>query len=85
MTYLITYDLFTPGKNYEPLITAIMQYGSWAKLGYSCWAVRSDLTAVQIRDELAPLLDTNDRLFVCAFTNWASFHFSEDVLHWLNN
>lgn len=85
MTYLINYDLKDPGQRYLDLTAAIKSYGVWAKISYSCWAVRTELTAEEIRDDLIQYIDSNDVLFVCQFDGWASFGLSREVVDWLNN
>lgn len=80
--HLINYDLCTPGKDYEDLITAIKTYG-WAKICKSCWAIKSDDSDVQIRDNLKQYIDSNDKLFVCAIDSWASWGLSQEVVDWL--
>lgn len=82
--YLINYDLHTPGKDYSALIDAIKSYGSWAKICESCWAIKANSICADIRSYLKKYIDTNDRLFVCAFSNWASYNLPQDVVDWLN-
>lgn len=55
MLHLIAYDLNRPGQNYALLYRAITE-SPCAKLTESCWLIRSDLTATQIRNKLAPLV-----------------------------
>ena len=62
--YLISYDLRGSGKNYDALYDAIKAYGTWAHINESLWAVVTTKTAVQVRDDLASRVDSNDRLFV---------------------
>ena len=81
--HLINYDLFTPGKNYDDLIDAIKAYGYWAKICKSCWAIKSDDSDAQIRTNLKQYIDSNDRLFVCAFDGWASYGLPDEVATWL--
>lgn len=85
MMYLINYDLYSPGKDYSPLIQAIQAFGSWAKISRSCWMIRSDHTAVQIRNSLSKHLDGNDTLFVCSVGTWAAHNISSEVVNWLND
>lgn len=63
-SYLISYDLNKSGKNYETLIAEIKKFGTWWHHLDSTWIVKSDLTAVQIRDKLSPLIDSDDELLV---------------------
>ena len=81
--HLINYDLNTPGKNYDNLINAVKAYGKWAKVCKSCWAIKTDKTDTQIRDNLKQYIDANDILFVCTFDSWASYGLPKDVADWL--
>lgn len=83
--YLINYDLKKPGQNYDDLIDAIKSYGKWAKISRSCWAVKTNKTAAQIRDHLEQYIDSSDVLFVCHFSEWASYNLSKEVTDWLKN
>jgi hypothetical protein len=65
----ISYDLKEPGKNYDRVIKAIKELGSWAKVHYSFWYVKSDYTAAQVRDVLARVIDSNDTVYVVDATN----------------
>lgn len=83
MTYLINYDLSIPGQNYAQLISAIQSYGSWAKISRSCWMIKTEQSAVQIRDHLSPFIDKNDLLFICLFSNWASLNLRKEITDWI--
>lgn len=63
-TYIISYDLRAPGRNYDSLYQAIKDYGTWAHINESFWAVATEKSAVDVRDNLLKHLHTNDRLFV---------------------
>lgn len=76
MKYLINYDLKNPGRNYDELIQAIKAYGTWANICRSCWSIKTEQTATQIRDNLKQYIDPNDILFVCDYNNWASYGIS---------
>jgi hypothetical protein len=63
-TYVVSYDLRTPGKNYNELIAALKTYTYWMHVLDSFWVIRSPLGAPQVRDHLARHIDTNDKLIV---------------------
>jgi hypothetical protein len=65
----ISYDLKEPGKNYDRVIETVKQLGSWAKVHYSFWYVKSDYTAAQARDALVRAIDKNDSVYVVDATN----------------
>jgi hypothetical protein len=61
---IISYDLYKPEQNYDKLLQKIRSYGSWAKLGGSAYLIATTQTPVNVRDNLATVLDANDALFV---------------------
>jgi hypothetical protein len=65
-TYLVGYDLNKPTQNYEALIDALKQYGTWWHHLDSTWFIVTDDTAVEVRDNLQSHLDSNDELLVAA-------------------
>ena len=70
--YMICYDLLKPGKDYEPLIARLKQWGA-NKILYSQWVLRTEQNAVQIRDDLKKFIDGNDRLLVSGLTGEAAW------------
>lgn len=84
--HMISYDLISPGKNYDNLIEAIKAIGPWAHPLKSQWLVVTSFTQAQTRDYLLPHIDANDRLLVVALTKqiWASKSLPQDVVNWLN-
>jgi CRISPR/Cas system-associated endoribonuclease Cas2 len=84
MKYLITYDLNSPGQNYNALYEAIKKLGDWQHPLQNTWFVDSSYSASQIRDHLKEVVDRNDKIFVCEIGTWASWDMS-DASDWLNN
>jgi len=81
---IITYDLISPGQNYEKLLRKIKAYRAWARLGGSSYLIATDSTVVQVRDNLLTVLDRNDKLFVGACpvpSAWQGL--PEDVSKWI--
>ncbi|ANB51717.1 hypothetical protein WP8W19C03_22860 [Aeromonas veronii] len=60
----ISYDLFTPGKDYSKVIEAIKALGSWAKIHKSVWYVKSSLSCEQAAKNIWASMDFNDSLIV---------------------
>ena len=77
MRYVISYDLVTPGQNYNQLWEALRGFGA-QRLLESQWIVRRNNTnAAGIRDALrACIVDANDHLLVTCLDNenWASWN-----------
>lgn len=72
MTYLISYDIRTPGRDYAPLLNAISSLGSAHRVLRSCWILESGLSASAIHNTLTVYIDHNDRLLVCQITDYAA-------------
>jgi hypothetical protein len=85
-TILITYDLVGTSEtsdDYRRLIDHIKSYGTYAKVALSTWIVRTDRTAVQVRDSCLAYMDGNDRLFVAVLTGVAAWHNTICTNDWL--
>lgn len=85
-TYVISYDLHKPGRNYESLYEAIKGVsGDWAHINESVWAVKSTQhSSGKIRDILKAKMDNNDNLFVGKLTSEAAwFGLTEALTKWL--
>ena len=83
MKYLVTYDLMTPGKDYSDLTAAIKALGRWQHPMLSVWFLDTTQNAVAVRDALWKVMDSNDRLFVMALSEWAANGLGSDLYAWL--
>lgn len=74
---VILYDIVadaTSADVYSRLYEAIRSYGTWAHITESCWAIRTDQSAVEVRDNLLRLLRATDRLFVVQTAHIAAWN-----------
>lgn len=73
--FVISYDLITPGKSYEPLWAELRRLQAKQVL-FSQWAGRIDASAVTLRDHLRRYMDANDRLLVMDVDgpDWAGYN-----------
>ena len=71
-TYIISYDV-AEGGDYDALISHIKEYGTWAHITKSLWAIVSSKTASVIRDEIKEYLPQNSRLMVVRSANVAAW------------
>lgn len=62
-SYLITYDLFRPGQNYDGLWRALTAIGA-CRIMLSVWVLRSELSVAQLYDYLVQFIDGDDRIVV---------------------
>lgn len=80
---LISYDLTKPGRNYDELYKAIEALGTCWHCLESVWIVVTDLTTAQVRDQLKPHIDGNDKLAVLKLEgSWATLGLDQDCNNW---
>lgn len=85
-SYIISYDLNKPGQNYNDLYEAIKALGNWWHHLDSTWIIKSNLTAVQVRDSLTPHMDSNDKILVATLSGEAAWKgFNQKGSDWLKN
>ncbi|MFT6909007.1 MAG: hypothetical protein ACJAS1_005714 [Oleiphilaceae bacterium] len=66
---IISYDLNSPGQDYDQVIDKIKTVGSWANIQKSLWYVSSILTAKAAAEAIYTTMDNNDSLIVVDSTN----------------
>lgn len=71
-TYLISYDLRQPGRDYSSLHEHIKSYGQWAKPLESVWLIKSSRSVEQVRNAAQQHMDSNDRILVIDVTGRAA-------------
>lgn len=81
--YIVSYDLRAQGRNYEQLYAALKNYPKWAMINESVWAIVTEKSAVDIRDNLTQYIDSNDRLFVIKSGVEAAWRNSKCKNEWL--
>jgi len=88
MVYLVSYDLIGPYRDpaeYTRLEDKIKSLGATLHFQKSEWLVESTLSAVQLRDQFAPLTVKGDRIMVNRVTNeWAACSLTQAEVDWLN-
>ncbi|EGY24565.1 hypothetical protein DA2_3181 [Desulfovibrio sp. A2] len=76
-TYLVTYDLHTPGQDYPQVHLAIKKkFPSAQKLLESVWIIESSSPASVIHDVIRMDIDGNDDLIVCKISEIYPRHFA---------
>lgn len=87
-TLLVGYDLNKNGKDYEDVWAYLKdRHNNWWHHLDSTWIIRTDKTAVQVRDELKAIgLDSDDELLVAELTGVAAWvGFSDQGSKWLKD
>lgn len=76
-SFVISYDIIKDGNEnsvYPALYDRIRAYGTWAHITDSCWAIKTEYSAVEVRDTLLRLLRPSDRLFVVQTAHIAAWN-----------
>lgn len=86
-TYLVSYDLIRPGKDYTTLHTYLRTYGTRAKPLESMWLLKSSLGVEQLRNAIQEYMDANDKIFIVDITGkaaaWRNLSVEESA--WIKN
>ena len=82
-TYIVAYDLYRPGQNYPQVDQVLEAYGSNSiRILRSTWLVRTNETAVQLRDKVWLKMDINDKIYVGGI-NGSAWHITDEVNRWI--
>ena len=79
---LVTYDLNTPGKDYNDLLKKIKGY-DWARLSESSYAISTSASPQAVFDQLKPYLDRNDYIYIITLKRPYTGYGPQDVNDWL--
>ncbi len=82
---LISYDLITPGKYYNPIIEYIKSFPRYAKPLESLWIVKTNRDCKSVRDDLSNLVDSNDKILVVDITGCAAAWYNIPKENWIKN
>lgn len=71
-TILVSYDLRSPGRDYEPLWDHLRSYPDYIKPLESLWFLKTNYSAKEVRELVKGHTDSNDRLMVVDVTGDAA-------------
>ncbi len=85
-TYLISFDLVAPGRNYQPVYDYLATFTDSMKPLQTVYLVQTTKSAKQIRDDLMGKVDGNDKVLVIqvSTTVWATYNLPK-TSKWLEN
>ena len=82
--YIVSYDLYKTGQNYECLKMKLEAYPVHWKMQLSVWVIETSQSATQVRDGLKGCLDANDKLFVGKLSGEAAWSgYTDNGSSWL--
>lgn len=84
-TYLISYDLQAPGRNYQPVYDYMATFTDSMKPLQTVYLVKTSRTATEIGNALSSIVDSNDKVLVIAIStsDWATYNLP-NTTKWLN-
>lgn len=81
--HLVTYDLVSPGKDYQPVYDYLKQF-AYCHGPESVWLIDTNKSTEAVRDDLKNKVDSNDVIFVVRLhQDWGSFNYG--CANWLNS
>lgn len=85
-SYIISYDLVTPGRNYQPVYDYMKKFSDQVKPLQTVYLVYTNMQASEIRDNLKSLVDVNDKVIVVKLntSNWATYNLPVTTTSWLH-
>lgn len=87
-TLLVSYDLVSPVKNYQPLWDFLQSFNRWAKPVASLYLLKTDFTAEELRNNLRDnYLDIDDKVIVIDVTGRTAawLHLADKVSTWIKS
>lgn len=85
-TYVVCYDLHTPGQKYECLAEKLESYSTHWRIQRSVWIIESESRAEHVRDNLLGCLDSDDKLIVARLSGEAAWYgYSDKGTNWLKS
>ena len=85
-TYIITYQLDNYKAIYPHISEKIKSYGKWAKPFNRTWIVKTDKSAVELREELSSIINRKGSILVMEVSGsaWATSCVNAKVNEWLH-
>ena len=84
-SFLISYDLKMPNRNYDGLHKAIKGLGFWSHYLESTWIIKTRHDVNQIQRTLNAQIDEDDSLLIIKVTKEFGGWLPTDAWKWINN
>lgn len=82
--YVVSYDLNTPGQNYDNLYKELKNSSSWWHFLDSTWLIKTTETSSQLNNRIRKNLDDNDLLMIIRVTKDYSGWLPKDAWKWMD-
>jgi hypothetical protein len=82
--YSITYDLKTPGRDYDSLFAELKKSSKWWHYLESTWLIATEETPAKVYERLVSKISNKDRLLIIEVRNHAQGWLPKDAWVWIN-
>lgn len=84
-TLLISFDLVSPGRNYQPVYDYLEKYADRMKPLQTVYLIHTSKTAEAVLDDLTAIVDNNDKVLVIGVSTkvWGTYNLPNTAT-WLN-
>lgn len=86
LTHIVVFEVNDENRK-KRLKDKIRSFDYFCLITDSCWAIKSDAKAVDLRNQLSNILEASDRIFVLQsghYAAWKNLH-GDDVSEWLKS
>ena len=83
-TYLVSYDLKKPDRNYQGLFGVLMKFSGWWHFLESTWLIKTEEDANSIFEKLKPHIDQDDSLLIIMVHNDYQGQLPKKAWDWIN-
>lgn len=85
-SYIVVYQLENSVNDYSKISEKLKAYSGWAKPFDRTWLIRTDKTAVEIRDELASAIERRGSIMVIKISDasWATSLVQRSINDWMH-
>jgi hypothetical protein len=82
---LVTYDLKSPGWNYEPFYSALRDQGKWLHYITATWLIATPNTPEGVYNAIGPHLTTKDFVLILPVGRPAFGFLPQEAWDWINS
>ena len=86
LTHIVVFEVHNENRK-KRLVDKIKSFDYYCLITDSCWAIKSDYKAVDLRNQFNGILDAADRIFVLQsghYAAWKNLH-GDEVSDWLKS
>lgn len=85
-SYIVVYQLENSSNDYSKISEKLKSYSGWAKPFDRTWLIKTDKSAVEIRNELASSIERRGSIMVIRISEaaWATSRVQTNINDWMH-